>query len=411
MPFLVLAGVFLVATAPAMLTVKIDTTGLELDEVIYHHRTVLTFREQLPNLDLEDYPSATTPLYHVLLMFASFLVGTELVPLRFVSAIFSLICLLVVYLALFRRGKDRCIAFLFSLAFLFSPYFFKSSTLLVTDNAALLFALLSLMALDPSILRKRRFALASVFALFAILTRQVYAWLIGVISIESVQGEDGKLHPNLKRALPALLPAAGLAFFAYTWRGMVPTRFARAHTQTIVNADVLVYIVSLLGLYGSPLLLRLLNLCRSCSWKNRVHILSLVALGVALLVFRPVSLSYGMADAGGLLFKMTSYLPTVLSTSVVFWLLFPLGLVYLYIVCRSLFIRQDYLILVGFLLWMAANAVNYRVYQKYYESFLLFVLAYALVTVRVKGWRYWLGPAVLLFCCVGLGLLYLYLGA
>jgi hypothetical protein len=127
---------------------------------------------------------------------------------------------------------------------------------------------------------------------------------------------------------------------------------------------------------------------------------------VAGLLLHPVAHQPDALDSGGMLFMDANFVPSLASTSVVYWLLFPLGLVYLYILARCLAQGQDTAILVSFFLWLAANTIQQRVYQKYYEGFLIFFLAYALITVKSRGWLHWLGPTALSLALAGSSIVY-----
>ncbi len=54
------------------------------DEQVYHYPAVLQFERELPRPDLSRYPSATTPLYHLLLAVLARTLRLDLVGLRFV---------------------------------------------------------------------------------------------------------------------------------------------------------------------------------------------------------------------------------------------------------------------------------------------------------------------------------------
>src|SRR6478609_2735318 len=55
------------------------------DERTYHLPTIVQFHDQLPGVDLVDYPAAQTPLYHLLAAIWGQLVGMELWRLRVIG--------------------------------------------------------------------------------------------------------------------------------------------------------------------------------------------------------------------------------------------------------------------------------------------------------------------------------------
>ena len=122
----------------------------------------------------------------------------------------------------------------------------------------------------------------------------------------------------------------------------------------------------------------------------------------------PVSNEYPVIDEslgerGGAWWLIISRLPNFLSSSIVFWCLFPIGLACLYIMARYLALRHEYLMIVCFSLWLVSNMVNVRTYQKYYEPFILFSVGYVMVTVKTEGEKhYWIGPVILLVVSIGI---------
>ena len=103
------------------LTVEIDTFHGS-DAAIYQLPTILQFRE---GLDFSDYPSAQTPLFHLVMAGWGKLVGFELWRLRLLNVAISYGAALAL-LRLLRRttGLDDLPALALTLAFVLSPYFF-----------------------------------------------------------------------------------------------------------------------------------------------------------------------------------------------------------------------------------------------------------------------------------------------
>jgi len=377
------------------------------DEVVYHYRTIIDFTEQFPNLDLRNYHSATTPLYHVFLTFAALVVGTDLVTLRFINAIISLILLFSVFIYLSRKSQTPFLAFILTLAFMMSPYFIRSSIMLFTDNMAIVLTLLSIMMLDTSVVRVQHFVWSGLFIFLTVLTRQVYAWLIGAFVVASLQAfyKDKEWALLLRSVWPAVFPVAGLAFFVVQWGGLIPVRFLGRHEASALNWEVPAYIISLIGLYGAvfaPWYLRLYRENRR-RWKA-IHLGGLVALGVGYLLINPISSSadYPHREVGGALWLLTTGFPVLFSSSLVFWILFPLGLIWLYSMLQHLTSRKDYLVVSVLPLWLIANMTSAITYQRYYDLFSLFVILYSLATVKVKHWYDWIGPVGLLALLTGM---------
>ncbi len=406
LPYVLLALCFAGLATPLIFKSDIDTFD-SLDERLYHYPTVVGFAVEFPRIDLIDYPSATTPLYHAVLTLAALVTGAGMIPLRVLNAVISLCALLVCYRYLGRRG-DPIRAFYFVLVLMVSPYFLGPAIRLSTDNAALLFALLALYTMDVYPPARKSLWGAGALIACAVLTRQIYAWLIGAYLLFGLlryrQGQREASVADI--VLPSLLPIAGLGYFLLLWGGMAPPGFSAAHTASGLNGEVPVYVLSLLGLYG--------GLCGMWVWEaarqTRVGFLPVVvvaAIACAVLLVHPVSNEYPLADVshgdrGGALWLIVSKLPMFLSSSVVFWGLLPVGAVCLYGMARFLIARGEHLMVVSFPLWLAANACNSMTYQKYYEPFLLFLIAYVVLPVKTdRRARDGIGPGLLLLGFLG----------
>ena len=186
--------VFLLLTMPLVADRRLDVYD-DRDERYFHYPTTLAFVEQFPQLNLADYRSASTPLYYVLLAPLTFVVGSGVVPLRAANAAMGLACLLAVYAILARRG-GALRALLFSAIFMMSPYFLGPAIRLSTDNLSLLFALLALAMTGRQRREDKatgctRGLSANVLILLSILTRQIYAWLVGVYALVMLWSQPG----------------------------------------------------------------------------------------------------------------------------------------------------------------------------------------------------------------------------
>lgn len=389
---------FFALTVPLILKPGIGTFGAK-DEIRFHYPTILTFAEQFPQPDLIHYPSATTPLYHLFMACFAFLFGPGILSLRLISSLFSLAALLLIHHFLAGRG-DRRKALYFTVLLMFSPYFIGPAIRLSTDNGALLFAVLSIYMLETASPGMGRNFLVNLTILVTVLIRQLYAWLIGAFLIfgwfrtPSCSAGD-KLRSVL---LPVLLPVTGLGAFILLWQGLTPPRFSAEHAAFSLNPEALVYMVSLVGAYGIFFGLWLFRLHNRRA--ARIYpILILIAVAAGYIFLCPVSNAYSaeLGERGGALWLAASLLPNILSGSVLFLVLFPVGIVFLYILGRYLIARQDILIILCFLLWFLANMTNHKTFQKYYDPFILFAMGYTLCTLRIKEkWTDWIGPAVLL---------------
>jgi 4-amino-4-deoxy-L-arabinose transferase-like glycosyltransferase len=369
------------------LTVEIDTFHGS-DARVYHLPTILQFGRQLPGVDLEHYPAAQTPLFHLLFALYGKVVGFELWKLRLLNVAVSYAAVLVLFRLLVRElGLRREQALALALVFALSPYFFGASFTLLTDNLAILFALLALERFE----RFRRagelsqFALGSLAMAAAVLTRQSLLWLALVAAAVLVLGPA----PGRRRLAAAAVALVALApFFALVavWGGLVPPGSDPASCGLCnsrpgvsgggLTLRALGFTVALFGLYAAaayaPVVLR-----RARDWRPRPGWLAgALAGGVALLLVSPLAyrpIVRPRAGDAGYLWKASDHLPLLGSSSLLFWVLVPLGcLALVLLVRRAGALSLPALFGGAFLLSVLPVRL---VYQKYFDPFALLLLA------------------------------------
>ena len=203
------------------LTVEIDTFHGS-DARVYQLPTILQLAERF---DLSDYPSAQTPLYHVLTAWWGELVGFELWKLRLLNVVFSYGMALAL-LRLLRRATplEPWQAFALTLLFVLSPYVLGTSFTLLTDNLAILFALLALERIHAYSRGGGlgAFALACVAIAAALLTRQAFVWLVPVAAVFLVRRDLRSPSRLMAGAALLALSVVPLGLLALEWHGLVP---------------------------------------------------------------------------------------------------------------------------------------------------------------------------------------------
>jgi hypothetical protein len=425
---LLLAVPFLVGVAALQgLTVEIDTFH-GTDAAVYQVPTIELFRERL---DFSDYPSAQTPLFHLVMAGWGKLVGFELWKLRLLNVAISYGAALAL-LRLLRRATPlgQLPAFALTLAFVLSPYFFGASFTLLTDNLAILFALLALERIH-SFSRSgsmSAFALACLCIGAAALTRQSFLWLAPVAVFFVLRRSD-----SLREALAGLgllaLALVPLGLLVLEWNGLVPPSADPASCGLCTDRpgfgrDALTlrtagFTVALLGLYaalvlgpsagrlarraaGSPTGRAAAALVTGRS-RRRIDLGRMLALaaaaGVVLLLVSPleyVPILPGQPGDAGWLWKVSDRLPTLLGSSLVFWLLVPVGAVAgAVLVWRAGWASLSSVVLAAFLLAALPVAL---VYQKYFDPFMLLAVALFARPMDFRGAGDYAGIAIV---CVG----------
>jgi hypothetical protein len=381
---LLLAVPFLIGIAALKgLTVEIDTFHGS-DARVYHLPTIVQFSH---GIDLEHYPAAQTPLYHVLFAGYGKVVGFELWKLRLLNVVISYGAVLALYRLLRRAtGLEPFQAFALSLAFALSPYFLGPSFTLLTDNLAMLFALLALerfdrFRTDASLFT---FALGALAMAGAVLTRQSFLWL-ALVAAYVLLRTPLRLGERAAAAGVAVVALAPMAALVAVWGGLVPPGSDPATCGLCtdrpgVGRDALTlrtigFTVAVLAVYAAavhgPRLLRQRRLVPDLGALGVGIACALVLLAVSPLLYKP-GVPGEPGDAGWL-WQASDHLPALAGSSLLFWLLVPIGAVALVLLVRRSGLDSLPAVYTGSFL-IAALPVG-LVYQKYFDPFALLAVA------------------------------------
>jgi 4-amino-4-deoxy-L-arabinose transferase-like glycosyltransferase len=366
--------------------------------------TILHFRE---GLHFSDYPSAQTPLFHLVMAGWSKLVGFDLWKLRLLNVAISYGAALAL-LRLVRRTTSLgpVPAFALTLAFTLSPYFFGASFTLLTDNLAILFALLALervhrytQAGSPA-----AFATACLWTGAAVLTRQSFLWLVLVAAAFLVLRELRSPVRLLAGAALLGLALAPLAALAIQWHGLVPPSADPASCGLCTDRpgfgrDTLTlrtvgFTVALVGLYAAVVFgPRIARRPPRIDWRLAA---AGAAAGVALLLISPLEYKPVGVEPGdaGYLWQLSKHLPTVLGSSLLFWAAAPFGAAATALLARRAGWTSTPI--VYFACFLAVALPVALVYQKYFDPFaLLAVILFARPADFRVRWDY---AGVVLVC-------------
>jgi hypothetical protein len=369
------------------LTVEIDTFHAS-DAGLYQLPTILQLRD---GLGFSDYPSAQTPLFHLVMAGWGKLVGFELWKLRLLNVAISYGAALALLRLL--RGSTSLgavPAFALTLAFTLSPYFFGASFTLLTDNLAILFALLALervhrYARDGT---PAAFAAACLWTGAAVLTRQSFLWLVLVAGAFLVLRERWSLARLLAGTTALALALAPLAALAIQWNGLVPPSADPASCGLCTDSpgfgrDALTlrtvgFTVALLGLYaalvfGPGLARRFREAPPRPPW---ALLGAAAAMGAALLLISPLEytrIRVGLPGDAGYLWRVSGHLPTVLGSSLAFWVAVPAGAVASALLARRAGWTSPATVYLACFLAVALPVA--LVYQKYFDPFALLAVA------------------------------------
>ncbi|MCK6506986.1 hypothetical protein L6R53_27040 [Myxococcota bacterium] len=408
-PVLAVLGVMLPVALRALLRPDLEVYD-QRDEDLFHLPTILGFARALPWPDLSDYPSATTPLYHLLLAPLARLTGEALLPLRLATLLFAVGLVVAAGGLLARRSAHPAWGtWLLLLPLALSPYVLGPAVRLSTDDAALAWVIACLWALDrgregPGGLDPRAHLLAAGLATAAILTRQVHGWLVGLLALLPLLATGLSPPRRLLHLLAAGLPALALLPLVLLWGGATPPSFAEH--QAGLNLAVLqteLAVLGALGLAVAPWLLRALAQVgpRAAGAAGG----GALALGLGLMAAAPLPWVEDPLRYGGSLWRVAGALPDLGGSTAVFWLLVPLGLLWTAAIVGDGRARRDPLPAAALLLFLVANLASARAYQKYYEPFLLVLLGWVVARSGPMPRMAWLGPAALAAAWLGVALL------
>jgi hypothetical protein len=199
------------------------------DEANYHLPTIVHF---LQGGTVSDYPSATTPGYHLLMAGVARLTGVESAWLRYIGA--AITALLVYLIA--ERWEQASVpsGAWFALPLIGSVYLIPAGAWLLPDNLAWLLVMGALCFVmrdswsDSDVISLSAICVGTVFV------RQSNAWVLGPVLLSAWVGPGAawrcsrRLLALTVLALPALLL---LTFYASTWHGLVPPGFQSIHQK------------------------------------------------------------------------------------------------------------------------------------------------------------------------------------
>ena len=363
------------------------------DEVKYHLPAIKRFAAQLPYPDLSSYSSATTPLYHLILAVLA-REGCSLTTLRLINLAISVATLLLV-ITYFRRSsisRSDWQPFSAGLLFAICLLFVGPSLRISTDNLPLGCAVAIIYLIDrDGPLTASGFALAVLLAVVAVLTRQLYLWLVPVLGLYALTNRGWSATGRVIAASASIVPLLAVLPLFLLWHGLTNPQFAAEHEpqRNIIYGKAVVLVFCYLATYAgafAPAMLRAL-------WPNdvrgRVLLVVTGALAVAILpVFHAYAGSYSVPTEGGWIRAAAEHTPVIFHIWSLFWILFPVGCVVLAAMSyHTLTTRRELWVLSAFGFWILANVVQSRAMAKYYEPFEIVMVGRFAVTVRTQWWE------------------------
>ena len=294
-----------------------------------HYSAILAYARQLPLVDLRrSYGTSSGPLMYYVYGAFTRLAGAEIYKLRLLNTLVSYLTTLTIYFML-RRVLSTPPAVSFSLAAVvgLSPYLFGQTFIVLTDNFMYLWMVLALAAILQFV-RAPVFPwllLAAVCTALALLTRQFAVWLVptAAIAVWISSPTTARRWAGLMIVAAACVPL-GLVMLA--WGGLVEPASGSMAGASLPRYFALSQGMALVGLYT----ITLIPLGRLKAMIAKT-VRSPLLIGVAIASLIGLALDYipQMTLQFGYLGLIAAAYPALLKTSVVYWILTPVGAVFL----------------------------------------------------------------------------------
>ena len=396
----VLVALFLAAALPLILTDHERGRAAD-DQNMWHLRAIRQFAGQLPRPDLHDYLSATTPLYHLLIAAADRWISPDLRVLRLLAALFTAGLLATLGVAVARRAPAP-VAIAVCLPMVASLYVFGSGAWLLPDNAAWWGVLGVMLLCFRRRVDARTYLGGAVLLLLLVLLRQSHAWAAAPLWAAAWMGSDTG-EPPARPAAPAArlawivvatIPAAGVVlYFFHLWHGPVPPSIQFFHDPSRAvgkswNPAVPATVLGVAGVLG---IFFVGFTSRARTRRGVMFALAGAAIGLLLGVLPVTTYSHEAGRESGI-WNLVPHAPIVGQRSLAIVALSVLGGAVLGWWSAALDRRDSVIFLVAWAAFIAAQTVNTTAWQRYYEPFVLMMLA--LTAVRVEREKWCLGAAI-----------------
>ena len=416
----VLIGVYLAIAFPLILSGTLTGRWGE-DQLNFHEPAIRTFAAELPRPNVQDYRSATTPGYHLVVAALSKVLGSSVAALQLIGTVFTVALLGLLgwtcagyarsRIGSERKNPPRTLEWLVPIAVglpvVASMYVLQSGVWLLPDNAGWLGVLAMLVLALRYRVDTTTLALAALALVGLVLVRQIHIWTAGLLWMgawlsppwgERAGAERGRvlggelesnLHPfslaPLLADVPRRLKATALAvlvtvpafvvlgYFYREWNGLTPPSFQGQYKG--MNAAAPAFILSVFGVASFFFVPFIVDGLAMLATRRRGVLAIAVILGAVVAVVPATSYSVEAGRFSGL-WALSSKLPLIAGrTAPAIVCLSVLGAVMLAAWALSLRLRDRWMLLAAFAGFMLAQAASFQLWQRYSEPFVLMVLA------------------------------------
>ncbi|MFI5379949.1 MAG: hypothetical protein ACHRHE_11675 [Tepidisphaerales bacterium] len=387
----VLSLLFLLAAVPLILA-RDDLGRGAYDQRVYHLPAIRQFAAQLPTPNLRDYPSATTPAFHLVMAAVDRWLSDDPRILQLIASLFTVALLMLLAAATARTaGTTRAIALGLPLAS--SLYVFSSGVWLLPDNAAWLGLLAVLLLAMREPLDGHTLVAAGLAMLLLVLTRQIHLWAIALFWTAAWLSPANRPRWLAITTL-AMLPAiAAVAAFVYAWHGAVPPSLREAHQH--LNFAVPAVVLCLIAIVSAAMAGFLVP-----AWPRIRPAIRWVLLGilVGLILGSAPESSYSFESGRSSgIWNIVRRLPVICNRSPLIVLLSALGggLSAAWIIALGR--HRGTILLVAWAAFSLAHTTGANAWQRYFEPFVLMTLVLAAAWISGRTAPRWAlaGPAAL----------------
>jgi hypothetical protein len=381
------------------------------DQDTYHLPAIRNFQRQWPHLDFSDYPSATTPAYHVIMAAVGRSLGAATPGLRILGALFTGGLLATLAMAAARRG-GMAAGIALGLPMVCSIYVFSSGAWLLPDNAGWWGVLGVLLIALRTRVDAWTFAGGGLLLLFLVLTRQIHLWAAAPLCAAAWLGTGTSAgamaaHASAGRArrmlamLVAILPSlAVLGWLFHLWHGTVPPQ-----QQSLVgggNAAAPAAALAVAGMFGVFYAGFLPSGALSKPGGPRRWAVAGAVLGAFAAAVPLTTYDFPAGRYSGI-WNLVLHVPTILNRSPLIITLAGLGGATVALWLAALPRRDRVICAVAVGAFLVAQLAAHNAFQRYYEPFILIIAAVTVVRFPPPRARWApLGPLLLAVLLGGL---------
>ncbi|MEV6768627.1 hypothetical protein AB0N05_08320 [Nocardia sp. NPDC051030] len=315
--YLPAAGAFglVVALAAAVAATGVVVTAGGNDQRAFHWPSVEQIRASFPHLDLVGLNTATGPLYHLVVAAISGPLGLGEHGTQVVGAVFAG-CLAALAVQHARTLPSWQLCALAVAPLLLSAYFWQSALWMLTDDAALVFAMAA-MILMITVPTTRGCVAIGVLIAAAIATRQTFVWLLAPAVLSCVDLVSPRRDPKSTLGHAALVAGPGIVVLAgliVLWGGLTPPamrQFNAAHPSLTAIA----FTFAVAAIFAVPVLVASAQVAAV-----RAHLVAETVTGLIVaapaLVFRSAATKFpDDSRRGGVVWTVVGKLPDVAGRS------------------------------------------------------------------------------------------------